>query len=246
MAETHTEPEGGEAALTPEDLDRLEEEHERWAREEAPQGIDYERIRKHVIQRDGKPYIQYVGLLDLLHQESHGEFTITTKLEQAPTTENGMLAVVSAIVSIGPNGERTASGLGDASPGSVNRMMAPHLTRMAETRAKGRALRDLLNIPYVTAEELGPEGPAPAGRDEPRGGYDATPAPPVAPETIEVDGRTFTRQQVWSYYVQRMNMCRERHLNVPQPVLTMNSPLKAIVAMTQTMRSALERQGQPN
>lgn len=230
--------------LTPEERE-AEEADERWAHEPAPvPEVDYERIRKHMIQRDGKPYIQFVGLLDLLHQESGGVFTITTKLEQAPTKDNGMLAIVSAIVALGPNGERLASALGDASPESVNRMIAPHLVRMAETRAKGRAIRDLLNIPYVTSEELGPEGPAPGGRDEQRGGY-GTPPPPVT-DTIEVEGRTYTRQQVWGAYVQRMNQMRERRLDVPQPVLTMHSPLKAIVATTQAMRSALERQERAN
>jgi len=185
MAETHTEPDA-DVLVTPEDLERLEQADEDWAREEAPaHAVDYDRVRRWVIQRDGKDYIQYAGLLDILHQESGGDFEIRTHLEQAPTEANGQLAIVSATVIVGG---RQASGLGDASPGSVNRMMAPHLVRMAETRAKGRALRDLLNVPYVTTEELGPEGPV---KDEQRGGYEAS-AP--TPETIEVDGRTFTRQ----------------------------------------------------
>jgi hypothetical protein len=56
----------------------------------------------------------------------------------------------------------TFTGLGDASPGSVTRMMAPHLLRMAETRAKARALRDAVNVGVTALEELGDDDGAPA------------------------------------------------------------------------------------
>ena len=226
-------------------LEAAEEEAERWAR--ALPEVDYERIKKHVIQRDGKPYIQFVGLLDLLHQESAGEFSITTRLEQAPTEANGNLAIVSATV-VMAQGHRSASALGDASPQSVNRMIAPHLVRMAETRAKGRALRDLLNIPYVTAEELGPDGPAPAhdqGRqDERRGLYGAGEA---QTEGIEVGGRRYSRAQVWAAYTQRMGQMKNAGLLVPpEEALTERAPLSALVGATQRMRRLLEQQAGQN
>lgn len=210
-----------------------EEADEQWAHEEAhgtPPEVDYGRVKKWVIQRDGKDYVQYAGLLDLLHQVSGGEFTITTRLEQAPTKDNGMLAIVSAVATIGQN-DRMASGLGDASAESVNRMMAPHLVRMAETRAKGRALRDLLNIGLVTVEELGPSGPAPSQGQQPEG--------------IVVGGQRYTRDQVWAAFRQRMDQTRDAGLTIPRETfqLTNRSPLSALAGATQAMRKALAEAG---
>jgi hypothetical protein len=50
------------------------------------------------------------------------------------------------------------SGIGDASPANVNRQIAPHIIRMAETRAKARALRDAINVGVTAFEELGEDG----------------------------------------------------------------------------------------
>ena len=50
---------------------------------------------------------------------------------------------------------RTFSGIGDANPANTSRAIAVHSIRMAETRAKARALRDLLNVGgYCSVEEL--------------------------------------------------------------------------------------------
>jgi hypothetical protein len=66
---------------------------------------------------------------------------------------------------------RRFSGIGDASPENVGRNIAPHLIRMAETRAKARALRDAVNVGATALEELsdGDDAP-PASQSSPSRG----------------------------------------------------------------------------
>jgi hypothetical protein len=104
------------------------------------------------VERQGKAFVLYAGVLDLAHQK--GLRGITTTLVQAPSDLNGHVAIVHAIVSL-EGGEFT--GLGDASPQNVSQLMRPHLIRMAETRAKARALRDAVNVGVAALEELGGE-----------------------------------------------------------------------------------------
>jgi hypothetical protein len=103
-----------------------------------------------IVTRSGKQFCLYAGLLDEAHRQ--GLKRISSTLLQIPSEENGMLAVASAEVET----ERGAySGIGDASPSSVARPMTPHLIRLAETRAKARALRDAVNVAVAALEELG-------------------------------------------------------------------------------------------
>ncbi len=62
------------------------------------------------------------------------------------------MAVVSAEVT---TSKGTFHGLGDASPDNVNEWIAPHLIRMAETRAVARAFRFATNVSMTAYEELG-------------------------------------------------------------------------------------------
>jgi len=104
---------------------------------------------EHMIERGGRRYVLYAGLLDEAH--SRGLRSIETELLQAPSAENGHLAIVRAVVR---TEDGRFSGIGDASPENVSRAIAPHLIRMAETRAKARALRDAINVGVTAFEEL--------------------------------------------------------------------------------------------
>ena len=111
-----------------------------------------------MITRQGKQYVLFAGLLDEAH--NRGLRGIDTELIQVPEEANGNVAVIKATVQMEDG--RIFSGIGDASPSNVGRAIAPHLIRMAETRAKARALRDAVNVGATALEELsdGDDGPS--------------------------------------------------------------------------------------
>ena len=99
--------------------------------------------------RQGKQYVLFAGLLDEAH--SRGLKEIRTELVRVPTEENGRVAIVKARVQMGDGG--AFEGIGDASPENVGRNIVPHIIRMAETRAKARALRDACNVGALVLED---------------------------------------------------------------------------------------------
>ncbi|MBA2442059.1 MAG: hypothetical protein H0V53_06590 [Rubrobacter sp.] len=121
-----------------------------------------------MITRQGKQYVLFAGLLDEAH--SRGLKGIDTDLVQVPEESNGNVAVVKATVQMEDG--RTFSGIGDASPDNVGRNIVPHLMRMAETRAKARALRDAVNVSATALEELSDGDDAPPAGGSSRGASD--------------------------------------------------------------------------
>lgn len=109
-----------------------------------------------MITLQGKQYVLLAGLLDEAHRQ--GLRSIDTELLQLPEDGNGQVAIAKARVEMEDG--RTFAGIGDASPNNVSRQVAPHIIRMAETRAKARALRDAVNVGVTAFEELsnGDEG----------------------------------------------------------------------------------------
>ena len=85
--------------------------------------------------------------------------SITTEIIQFPNDENNNQCIVKAVATT--FNEQVFEGYGDADPTNVNRMIAKHLIRMSETRAKARALRDLTNVGMTAFEELGGEDEEP-------------------------------------------------------------------------------------
>lgn len=118
-----------------------------------------------IVERNGKQFVLYAGLLDLAHEQ--GLSQIHTEVVQVPSADNGQFAVVAATV---VTEKGSFSGIGDADPSNVTRLMVPHILRMAETRAKARALRDAVNVGTAAIEELGEEDPTrtPGALSQPR------------------------------------------------------------------------------
>ncbi len=138
-----------------------------------------------LVERQGRSFALYAGLLDYAHQL--GLLGITTTLVQIPNELNGQVAVVFAQVEMRTG---TFTGIGDASPTNVNRQMATALIRLAETRAKARALRDATNVGVAALEELGGEDGEPAAQELPAPAAASTPPPrpsvdPSAPPTAD-------------------------------------------------------------
>lgn len=123
---------------------------------------------KFVIDLKGRSYPMYAGILAEAH--ALGLTSILTEVIQIPTDANGQTAIVSATVLMGDG--KTFQGIGDASPRNVARHLTEAVLRLAETRAKGRALRDACNIGQTMLEELpdleGEAAPAPSGNGRAR------------------------------------------------------------------------------
>lgn len=104
---------------------------------------------KFLITLQGKNYVTYEGLLDLAHQK--GLQSLEVDIIQFPSQDNNMTAICKAVAK---TENESYIDIGDASPKSVNNALIPHIIRMASTRAKARALRDLTNVGMTSIEEL--------------------------------------------------------------------------------------------
>ena len=104
--------------------------------------------KKFIIAINGQNFVTHEGLLNEFH--TNGGKSIETKM--IDYNENLGMFIFKATVA----GEKGLFvGHGDASPMNVNKMIAPHIARMAETRAVNRALRFYNNIGMCSADELG-------------------------------------------------------------------------------------------
>jgi len=102
-------------------------------------------------QIEDKDFAVYAGLLDLAHQKNL--CMVDVEILQYPSDENKNTAICKARVET-IDGKKF-SDIGDANPENCNTKVRKHLIRMASTRAKARAFRDMDNIGITALEELG-------------------------------------------------------------------------------------------
>lgn len=127
-----------------------------------PKGIETVSLR-------GKLHPLFGSVLQYAHTQ--GLIGIKVELLQPPLKSNDELAIVLATAVFERDGKLLEyQGLGDAGPRNLSPNMVPASVRMAETRAKGRALRDGCGIHIALFEEM------PDTEDTNRG--QSAPAPP--------------------------------------------------------------------
>jgi hypothetical protein len=107
--------------------------------------------QKFIMNLSGRDYPLWAGILSEAHDR--GLQAIKTELIQIPGTDNDNTAIVKAIVLMKDGS--VFEDFGDASPRNCSSKIANALIRMASTRAKGRALRDAVNVGQTMMEELG-------------------------------------------------------------------------------------------
>tara|TARA_Y100001972_G_scaffold124378_1_gene173378 strand:+ start:325 stop:726 length:402 start_codon:yes stop_codon:yes gene_type:complete len=116
-----------------------------------------------IVKLQGKEFVLFAGLQVLAREL--GLNSVNTELisidKDSQTTIDGDQTVITkatglTIFKATVSGDMgTFTSYGDASPKNVGRMIAPHLIRMAETRAIARALRLYCAIGMTSLEELG-------------------------------------------------------------------------------------------
>ena len=109
--------------------------------------------KEFLVERQGKQFVLYAGLLSMGHEQ--GLKSVITTLVQIPNETNKNVAICTATVTLEKDGVlREFHGIGDAAPNNVAPAMQTCLIRLAETRAKARALRDAVNVGMAALEEL--------------------------------------------------------------------------------------------
>lgn len=162
--------------------------------------------------RNGEPQAQketiaYAEILKIAHEE--GLKSIATELLLQPSEANGRLCIVKATVE---TDRGRYEGLGDADPRNVEDFLLPHLIRVAETRAKARALRDAVNVGIISVEEL--DGVSPSRSPNPGPGATATHRQPAGEQPSQARSRTAapTREPKSSNGFELMSEAQRRYL----------------------------------
>ncbi len=156
--------------------------------------------KEFMVERQGKTFVLYAGLLDMAHE--NGLHTVETELLQIPTAENKFVAIVRAIVVVicKDAGLCTFTGIGDAAPDNVAPPMRTCLIRMAETRSKARALRDAVNVGATSLEEMAEDDATAAPIDQ------AQSKPTSTSGTKRADGNHSGTEIAWLNKLERLKI----------------------------------------
>jgi len=100
-----------------------------------------------IVKIKGKDFMTYAGLLDQAHKKG----LISIEILESWVSED----MTKAWCKVRANfGKKFFDGFGSSTPENTGAMTQSHPVEMANTRAKGRALRDFLNIGTAMLEEL--------------------------------------------------------------------------------------------
>ena len=107
---------------------------------------------KYVIDVKGKKVVVYAGLLN--EAISEGLFELTVKDVFVDWKEKSAYCIAQAKVRTKTGDIKIFEGVGSSTPDITKGFTAGHFVEMAHTRAKSRALRDLLNLDMLGESEL--------------------------------------------------------------------------------------------
>ncbi len=112
---------------------------------EAPE----EKKSNHIVDIKGKKFMTYEGLLEKAHKKAEG-LNLSIVITDSWVSEDMKKAWCKVRLTAGAS---TFDGFGSSTPENTG-SVTDHPVELCHTRAKGRALRDYLNIGQVMAEEL--------------------------------------------------------------------------------------------
>jgi len=112
-----------------------------------PVGSTESKKTDHIVKIQGKDFMTYEGLLKLAHEKGKFDMIITESWVSEDMTRAWCKVRLTAEGQV-------FDGFGSSTPENTGSMTENHPVEMAHTRAKGRALRDYLNIGQVMAEEI--------------------------------------------------------------------------------------------
>ena len=104
-----------------------------------------------IVDIKGKKHVIYEGLLRVAHKKGLKRFEI---LDKFVSPDMKMAWVQVRAYCVKDKKEVFFDGIGSSTPVNTGKMTQDHPVEMAHTRAKGRALRDFLNIGQTMAEEF--------------------------------------------------------------------------------------------